>query len=315
MWATLLATLAIVALFAAGVFGVVRFLDSRVLSERTINPACWVQGSDMTHKYSPTQANNAALISALAISRGLPARAVTIALATAAQESRTVNIDYGDRDSVGLFQRRPSQGWGTVEQIMDPYYSSGKFYDALVRVDGYQDMEVTVAAQTVQRSAFPRAYAQHESASRLWASALSGYSSRTVSCELEPALPFAAGSASEIALDAVAARVHTDFPGLKITTHPKGGYVEVSTAGILNAARGADGFAQWAVMTAHETQVEAVLTHNSQWSRAAGLAAGSNAVSAWSAITDDSPDQVGTAPSSAKSVRLYLNILEPSAST
>ena len=66
--------------------------------------------------------------------RGLPERAVVIALATAQQESRLRNLDYGDRDSLGLFQQRPSQGWGTEAQVQDPVYAAGKFYDGLVKV-------------------------------------------------------------------------------------------------------------------------------------------------------------------------------------
>ncbi|MEK8228378.1 hypothetical protein NKG05_23500 [Oerskovia sp. M15] len=63
----------------------------------------------------------------------MPARAATIGLATALQESRLLNIDYGDRDSIGLFQQRPSQGWGTIEQIMDPVFSTTAFSTASTR--------------------------------------------------------------------------------------------------------------------------------------------------------------------------------------
>lgn len=120
------------------------------------------------------QAENAALITAIAIQRGLPARAASIALATAYQESEILNIEHGDRDSVGLFQQRPSQGWGTVEEILDPVYSTNAFYDGLVEVEGYEAMEVTAAAQAVQRSAYPDAYADHEADGRALASALTG---------------------------------------------------------------------------------------------------------------------------------------------
>ena len=75
------------------------------------------------------------MITAIAIRRGLPPRAATIAIATAIQESKVRNITYGDRDSLGLFQQRPSQGWGTPEQILNPEYSTNKFYDALVKVE------------------------------------------------------------------------------------------------------------------------------------------------------------------------------------
>lgn len=146
----------------------------------------------------PEQARWSSLMAAMAQARGLPPRATTIAIATAFQESKIRNIDYGDRDSVGLFQQRPSQGWGSVEQIMDPVYSIGAFYDGLVEVDGYEELEITVAAQEVQRSAFPEAYAQHEPYARALASSLRGYSPAAFSCQVEPT---GGGSLDEVAED------------------------------------------------------------------------------------------------------------------
>jgi hypothetical protein len=131
-----------------------------------------------------TQARNASLISAIAVRRGLPAHAATIALATALQESKLYNLHSGDRDSLGLFQQRHSQGWGTTRQILDPVHATNAFYDALVRVPGYDTMPVTVAAQRVQRSGFPSAYAVYESDARALASALTGYSPAAFSCHL-----------------------------------------------------------------------------------------------------------------------------------
>ena len=128
------------------------------------------------------QAENAAIIAGVAERRALPARAISIAIATAYQESKLANIEHGDRDSVGLFQQRPSQGWGSVEQILDPYYATNAFYDALVKVDGYEEMAITEAAQAVQRSAFPDAYADHEADGRAVASAMSGYSDEAFWC-------------------------------------------------------------------------------------------------------------------------------------
>src|SRR6478735_956092 len=115
----------------------------------------------------------------------MPARAATIALATAYQESKLYNIDYGDRDSLGLFQQRPSQGWGSRAQLLDPLYATNAFYDGLAKVDGYEDMRITAAAQHVQRSAFPEAYADHEPDARVLASALSGNSPRAFSCRYD----------------------------------------------------------------------------------------------------------------------------------
>jgi hypothetical protein len=101
---------------------------------------------------------------------------VSIALATAYQESKIRHLGHGDRDSIGIFQQRPSQGWGTEEQIQDEHYSINKFFEALEKIDGYQTMRITEAAQKVQRSGFPEAYEAHAPDARALASALTGYS-------------------------------------------------------------------------------------------------------------------------------------------
>lgn len=139
-------------------------------------PGCSANVEGHQVSLAPDQSENAALIAAIGVRRALPARAVSIALATAYQESKIRNLDYGDRDSLGLFQQRPSQGWGTPEQIRDPYFAINAFYDALVKVDGYESMPITQAAQLVQRSAFPNAYADHAADGRALASALTGHS-------------------------------------------------------------------------------------------------------------------------------------------
>jgi hypothetical protein len=131
------------------------------------------------------QAQWAAVISAVAVRRGLPPRAATIALATAYQESGLHNLAHGDRDSLGLFQQRPSMGWGTAAQVRDPHYAAWKFYDALVKIKGYEKLAVTVAADRVQRSAFPNAYADHEGDARILASALTGQTKSAFSCTLD----------------------------------------------------------------------------------------------------------------------------------
>lgn len=159
----------------------------------------------------PEQGQIVALIAAIADDRGLPARAVTIAIATAYQESKIRNIDYGDRDSVGIFQQRPSQGWGTVAQIRDEHYTINKFFEALEKVDGYEDMVVTEAAQKVQRSGFPRAYADHEADARVLASALTGNSpGGAFSCVVDAVED--RGTAAEVQESVTAA-----FGGLDIT--------------------------------------------------------------------------------------------------
>jgi hypothetical protein len=111
---------------------------------------------------SDEQRENAALIIGVAKGMGLPPRAWLVALATAMQESTLRNLNYGDRDSLGLFQQRPSQGWGTPAEVTNPVYATTTFLQRLVQVPGWDKLPVTVAAQIVQRSAFPDAYAQWE---------------------------------------------------------------------------------------------------------------------------------------------------------
>jgi hypothetical protein len=135
---------------------------------------CDVDSGDRQLALQQEQAANAATIGAVAVSRGLPRRALTIALATAMQESSLRDLAGGDRDSVGLFQQRPSQGWGTRAQIMDPVYATDRFFDALVKIPGYAELPLTTAAQRVQRSGFPEAYAKHEADASLLATALYG---------------------------------------------------------------------------------------------------------------------------------------------
>jgi hypothetical protein len=132
----------------------------------------------------PEQAANAALIAAVSVQRGMPAHAATIAIAAAMQESKLYNLRSGDRDSLGLFQQRPSQGWGTRTQILDRHHAINAFYDALDKIDGWETMKVTDAAQEVQHSGYPDAYAQHESEARVLASAFTGNSRQAFSCEI-----------------------------------------------------------------------------------------------------------------------------------
>ncbi len=140
-------------LIAAAIFAGVAWDKGRA-TEPSPAGNCTVAGVTLTAE----QTGNAATIAAVARDRDLPDRAVVIALATAMQESRLRNLDYGDRDSLGLFQQRPSQGWGTVAQVQDPVYAAGKFYDHLLRVPKWESGDLTLVADTVQRSAYPLAY-------------------------------------------------------------------------------------------------------------------------------------------------------------
>ncbi len=136
---------------------------------------------------SLTQTQNVATIVDVTRRRNLPRQAAVVAVATALQESDLHNVASSavpeslkyphdgvsvNLDSVGLFQQRPSQGWGTVAQLMDPRYATGAFYDRLVKVSGWQNLSVTDAAQAVQRSAFPGAYQKHEDVARAAVAAL-----------------------------------------------------------------------------------------------------------------------------------------------
>ena len=124
-------------------------------------------------RLSEDQAQNATTIARVGRERGLPDRAIVIALATAMQESTLRNLDHGDRDSLGLFQQRPSQGWGTPEQVQDPVYAAGIFYDRLVQVPGWDTGRLTDVSQAVQRSGFPEAYQKHEPLAQELTAALS----------------------------------------------------------------------------------------------------------------------------------------------
>ena len=131
-----------------------------------------------------TQMHNAAIIVSVGQQLAVPPRGWVIAIATALQESALTNLPNlganNDHDSLGLFQQRPSQGWGTPDQILDPVYSSRKFYEHLLAIPGWQTMSLTDAAQRVQRSAYPDAYAKHEPLATAVVNALTNGAARSV---------------------------------------------------------------------------------------------------------------------------------------
>lgn len=161
--------------------------DRRVRPSTRPSPSASPTGGVVAPRRAPTapriagleqnQARNAQQIVVVGRDRELPRRAQVIAIATALQESNLRNLanpgvpeslrqDHegtgSDFDSVGLFQQRPSQGWGTVEQLMTPRFAASAFYARLVDVPDWQELSVAEAAQAVQRSALPDAYAKHE---------------------------------------------------------------------------------------------------------------------------------------------------------
>lgn len=241
--------LAFVGFMALGIVWISRLvIDGSGISTR----ACTVEVDGVTVSLDSEQARYASYITAVSVQRDLPARAATIALATAYQESRLRNIDYGDRDSLGLFQQRPSQGWGTDEQVMDPEHSTAQFYDALMEVDGYLEMEITVAAQAVQRSGFPDAYARHERSSRALASAFTGHSTAAVDCN--------GGDPGQSTPDDVAADLAFAFGDL-VDTAADVADLMVTTAD----ERRAWAVAHYLVANAHRLGVSAVDVDGRRW--------------------------------------------------
>jgi hypothetical protein len=176
----LIALLALVA--SLGVVALVRSLDGTIKLPK-IGPECTVR-ADGEVDLDWVQMANAATITAVGVRRKMPEQAVVIALATALQESKLENRDDGDRDSIGLFQQRPSQGWGPAEKIQDPRYAADKFYTALKKVKGWKTMRVTEAAQRVQRSAYPNAYEKWADESAVLARALTGRATGAVACSV-----------------------------------------------------------------------------------------------------------------------------------
>jgi hypothetical protein len=241
------------ALVAGGIYTAVNLVQR---SEQLITEECTAAVGSQRATLATDQAANAALITAVSVRRGLPPRAASIALATAMQESKLRNIGHGDLagpDSRGLFQQRPSQGWGTPEQIMDPVYATNAFYDALVKVPGYATLEITDAAQRVQRSAYPAAYADHEAMGRSFASALSGETPAAMNCTLRS--PDSAGDPAALLAELQAAY----------------GSIPAAVSGQVLEVDVADSFAwsvaEWAVANAKQFSIERVDVDGKRWDR------------------------------------------------
>jgi hypothetical protein len=241
-----------IGLLVTGTAYVVRSLINTKLPAAQ-SASCDVINSPYT--LSTEQAANAATISAVATARALPARAVTIALATALQESKLINVEYGDRDSVGLFQQRPSQGWGSQGQILDPRYSAGRFFDALVKVRGWRTMPLTAAAQAVQQSAHPTAYQQWEDQAGALSKAFTGAEPALLTCSF-PEPTVAASPAKVLQLLAL------ELPHTKIAA--------TAQAGELRPAASAWATVGWLVAKADRLGIEAVALDGRRWTRTDG---------------------------------------------
>jgi hypothetical protein len=154
-------------------------------ADELLSPAptgCFIGHAEEPLHLTAEQTYHASTIAAVGQRDGMDERAVAVAIATAFQESKLSNVDYGDHDSLGLFQQRPSAGWGTEEEILDPVYASFKFYEKLRRIDGWEEMAIGDAAQAVQISAYPDLYEQWEDEALVVAAAFAGGERTGVSC-------------------------------------------------------------------------------------------------------------------------------------
>lgn len=185
------------------------------------------------------QAHYASIIAGVGTQRDLAPRATTIALATAYQESGLRNLDYGDRDSLGLFQQRPSQGWGSTSEVMDPWYAANAFYAELVTVPDWATGDVNDVAQTVQRSGHPNGYARHVENARRVASSLTGETPASFSCRTrQPEAPDAAALAGFLAKTLPAdVEVTTSDSTMTVTTASNRGAWSAAQIVVANAGR------------------------------------------------------------------------------
>ncbi len=274
-------TAAVVAGAAIGVWALVSALS-------TAGPECTVPRppnvagrADETAGRAPltldaVQLQHASTIDAVGLARGLPERARTIALAAAWQESSLRNIDHGDRDSLGLFQQRPTQGWGDPEQIMDPVYAANKFYDALLNVPDWQQLSLTEAAQSVQRSGYPEAYAKWEDDAHALAVQLGGTEVLTLSCRagasastarvpVRPALPGTAGAKD--GLSDLLGAAQAELTGLQVVSLSPEGDAATMTVSLPHTTPGqaARALAAWMVAHATSMHVTAVRLADRAW--------------------------------------------------
>jgi len=234
-----------------------------------------LQGSDCTAAgggediaLNPGQAGIAATIAGVAEREALPDRAVTVAYAAALQESKLQNLTYGDRDSVGVFQQRPSQGWGKRSELEDPVYATSKFFGALARVPRYQRLPVYQAAQDVQHSADGFAYQQYQPMAAHMTPAFTGQDPHAVWCWYSPRISGAArsGAASQGLAQAFGpqpTRASAD-PGLIVH---------------VGSTRRGWAVAAWLVSHAQQYQIANVRYAGYQWNAASGRQGWARAVS------------------------------------
>jgi hypothetical protein len=181
----LIVIIVIAALIAAGAYAAYTAYGRYVQRLLTI-PGCQAGTGANAIGLDFGQTADASIIAGVAARDRLPRKALIIAYATAFQESKLENLDYGDRDSVGIFQQRPSEGWGSKAHLEDPAYASGAFFKALKRIPGYAKLPVDVAAQDVQRSADGSAYQQYAQSAAALAADFTA-TPHAVTCWYDPA--------------------------------------------------------------------------------------------------------------------------------
>jgi len=270
-----LVTVVLVGLLGAGGYFVYNAFTNGGLSEEN----CTATGADGT---SSTIANermaNAATIAAVARAKSLPERATIIALATAEQESKIQNLAGGDRDSIGLFQQRPSQGWGTAAQIGDPVYSSGQFFHALLNVNNWENIGVGPAAQAVQRSADSsgQSYGQWEEMATVLATSLDAKSGTALTCKYnDPKLTAETPGTNGLTprASALGQALVKQFSANGSGNAPRYSHSAdgltlriTSSSGLFDAHV----LANWAVASAKDLSVDRVQYANQVWTRSSG---------------------------------------------
>jgi len=275
----LLSLFLVCGLLVAGAYYVLTTFE-RVDTVEAPEPGCRLDLSDGKYVLEDAQAVSATTVSGVAFSRDLPPEAVTVAYATVWQESAFYNLEYGDRDSLGLFQQRPSQEWGEPEQILDPVFSTRSFYDELVEVNNWSEIPVFEAAQAVQRSADGYAYDQHEGLSERMAEVTIGELGPGLTCwyDAETLDALRAGDADTAGAQEEMARVF----GVDPATLSAGGDQESAT-GDLGWA-----MALWAVAHAEEYGLTSVSHGDRRWRASDGL----NGAEAWTTTEDDTGGRV-----------------------
>ncbi len=241
----------------------VTYLLVRQVKPLLTGSGCQAVAGRITMPLDTEQASIAATIAGVAYRHGLPQRAVTVAYAAALQESKLHNLDYGDRDSVGVFQQRPSEGWGPARRLEDPVFATTRFFEVLTTVPGYRHIPVYKAAQAVQHSADGAAYSQYQGQAERLAVAFTGQDPRAVWC-WSPSVPAGRpklGAASQ-ALGVTFGPVHsgqTDPPA-------------IGRALLVRAQDPARGWAvaAWLVTHAQQYRIHEVRFAGYQWQANAG---------------------------------------------